>query len=144
MSFCSISVTMIPIKQIKAQLTRGFFKMYSSAFHAFTALDYTGLGFVTKEAFVNSMLIKNHLRLTPKELEPFFKHFNIFMNGNTLKFEAFKKLFFPNQSISSSNGFGRDEILEDNKALINSDMSIEDKAKVIEKRIRELDEKIKI
>jgi hypothetical protein len=66
-------------------------------------MDFTGLGFVTKDAFVNSMLVHNHLKLSLKDLDPLFKHYNLFINNQTLKLEAFKKLFFPNQSISGGN-----------------------------------------
>jgi len=38
-----------------------FKKMYRCTEDAFAALDFTGLGYVTKESFMNSIIIKNRV-----------------------------------------------------------------------------------
>ena len=70
--------------------------MYSSAENAFGALDFTGLGYVTEEAFMESIIVKERQPYTKEQISLFFKDQNIFMKGQKgITFDNFKKIFFP-------------------------------------------------
>ena len=117
--------------------------MYSCAEHAFAALDFTGLGYVTKESFLNSNVVTRKLKFTVEEYETFFKSYNMF-NEQTpgIILDNFKKIFFPKMYLV---GEDRDDD-EDLKAkeVRNQMYSAKDQQQdLIEKRLLNLDSKIK-
>jgi hypothetical protein len=67
--------------------------MYRSSDVAFGELDFSGLGYITEEAFLNSLPVK----LLPFSREDFKQYFavNNLFQGSGLPFDTFKKNFFP-------------------------------------------------
>jgi Ca2+-binding EF-hand superfamily protein len=67
--------------------------MYKNSDVAFGELDFSGLGYITEEAFIDSMPVKR----TPyklADLKMYFAENNLFQ-GSGLPFDTFKKNFFP-------------------------------------------------
>ena len=52
------------VREIKDALKREFVKMYRSAEDAYSALDFTGAGSITEEAFMKSVVVANRLKYT--------------------------------------------------------------------------------
>jgi hypothetical protein len=73
-----------------------FKKMYRCCEDAFAALDFSGLGYVTKESFFNSIVIKDRVTFSKEEVELFFKDFNLYgIDSDGINYDTFKKIFFP-------------------------------------------------
>lgn len=70
--------------------------MYSSAENAFAALDFSGTGFVKMDSFLSSIVVKERVKFSKKELLLFFQENNMFVaNSPGINFDGFKKYFFP-------------------------------------------------
>ena len=65
--------------------------MYRSAENAFADLDFTGLGYVTEKAFLESNLVKNRIPYTEEEIKSFFKEYNLF-GKNPKQMRKLKKM----------------------------------------------------
>jgi hypothetical protein len=48
--------------------------MYSGSENAFGALDFSGLGYITEEAFLNSIFVKERQPFSVDEIKMFFGH----------------------------------------------------------------------
>jgi len=70
--------------------------MYRSAEVAYAALDFTGLGYITEQAFMNCIIVKERLPFSTDQIKLYFKEYNLFpMNKKGIDFDNFKKNFFP-------------------------------------------------
>lgn len=70
--------------------------MYRCAENAYAALDKAGLGFVTKEAFMDSVVVKHRVPFTKEQLDLYFVENNLYARGSKgIDFDSFKKNFFP-------------------------------------------------
>ena len=79
--------------------------MYQSAEDAYSSLDFHGRGFVTPQTMLEHKILKDRLPYSQEEYEIFFKDINLFAlnleakggagEEKLLKFDAFKKIFFP-------------------------------------------------
>ena len=69
--------------------------MYGMAEKAFHALDFTGLGYITKESFLSSVVVKQKVPYTNEELDLFFNSYNMFLSDKGISLDDFKKIFFP-------------------------------------------------
>lgn len=70
--------------------------MYSSAENAFGALDFTGTGYISEDAFLDSVFAKERSPFSREQIQAFFREFNLFnKDGPGLAFDNFKKVFFP-------------------------------------------------
>lgn len=70
--------------------------MYKSAENAYAALDFTGVGYITEESFLNCFIVKDRLSYTVPEVREFFREYNLFnAESKGLNFDNFKKNFFP-------------------------------------------------
>ncbi len=70
--------------------------MYRGAEQAYGGLDFTGLGYITEEAFLQSNVVQTRLPYTREEIQMFFREFNLFSSSKKgLDFDDFKKNFFP-------------------------------------------------
>lgn len=84
------------VRRIRDKLQLEFKKMYSNADLAFSAIDFTGKGTITKADFLDSMIVQQKIKFTKAEIEQFFKSVNIFSTEEEgIIFDTFKKLFFP-------------------------------------------------
>ena len=70
--------------------------MYRSAEQAYASFDFTGLGYITEEAFLNSMIIKGRIPFPEDQIKMFFREYNLFDKRKAgMDFDTFKKNFFP-------------------------------------------------
>ena len=70
--------------------------MYRNAEYAYNTLDFTGLGYITKNDFMNSIIVKDRIPFSSEQIEIFFQEYNLFTPGkNGIDFDNFKKNFFP-------------------------------------------------
>jgi hypothetical protein len=86
------------VRAIRDKLRFELKKMFKSAEVAYASFDFSGLGYITEEEFINSKIVKNRISFSTKEIQLFFRDQNIF--GQTkdkpgMDFDAFKKYFFP-------------------------------------------------
>lgn len=56
-------------------------------------MDFTGIGLITEDDFLTSMICTK-VDFTPEELKDFFFLSNLFKSGG-MNFDSFKKTFFP-------------------------------------------------
>jgi len=70
--------------------------MYRNAEYAYNTLDFTGLGYITENDFMSSIIVKDRIPFTPDQIKVFFQENNLFTPGsNGISFDSFKKNFFP-------------------------------------------------
>lgn len=83
-------------RRIRDRLRFEFQQMYRCSENAYAAMDRVGDGYVTKEAFMNSAVVKHRLPFTKDQLELYFVEFNLFArDAKGIDFDNFKKNFFP-------------------------------------------------
>ncbi len=66
--------------------------LYRGPDKAYATMDFTGIGSITEEDFLKSMVVKR-MNFSTEELKDFFFLTNMFKNG--MNFDSFKKIFFP-------------------------------------------------
>ena len=70
--------------------------MFRCAESAYASFDFTGLGYVTEDAFLEHKLIQGRIPFSDSDIRIFFKDQNLFTSGKQgLEFDSFKKYFFP-------------------------------------------------
>jgi len=70
--------------------------MYRNAEYAYNTLDFTGLGYITENDFMNNIIVKDRIPFTSDQIKVFFQENNLFTRGsNGISFDSFKKNFFP-------------------------------------------------
>jgi len=118
--------------------------MYRNAEIAFSDLDFTGLGYVTETAFLESNLVKNRIPYSEEEIKAFFREFNMFgKNSKGMAVDEFKKSFFPHLYLVQEEP----DDFEENEAMENKEELINNKGKqpqVIEDRLKKLEIRLKI
>jgi hypothetical protein len=113
-------------RRIRDKLRKEMWYMYRSAENAFAELDFTGLGYVTEKAFLESYLVKNRIPFTEEEIKLFFKEYNLFgKNSKGMLMDEFKKNFFPHLYLVQEEP----DDVEENEALENKMELIKNKAK---------------
>lgn len=55
--------------------------MYRSPDYAFGALDFSGLGFITEHAFLNSHVVKERVPYSVAQIKEYFRENNLFNPG---------------------------------------------------------------
>ena len=119
--------------------------MYRNAEYAYSSMDFTGLGYINEEAFLESKTIQK-LPFSKDELRSFFREYNLFNkqnNGSGLSFDIFKKNFFPHLYMVQEEADDAD----DKVAIANKKELIENKAnqpQVIENRLIKLERRLKV
>lgn len=118
--------------------------MYSGAENAFGALDFNGKGFITEEAFLNSIFVKERQPFSQDEIKMFFRHQNLFNKTQpTLTFDNFKKIFFPHlYAVQEDPDDLEEKKAADFREQINNNW--EDQHVVLQKRLSQLEQKLKI
>jgi hypothetical protein len=71
--------------------------MYRSAEVAYGAMDFNGLGYISEQAFLDSMLVKNRMKeFSTGDMKLYFIENNLFPSDKPgISFDNFKKNFFP-------------------------------------------------
>jgi hypothetical protein len=70
--------------------------MYRSAEAAYACFDFSGLGYITEDAFLNHKLVKGRIPFSESDIKNFFLDQNLFnRHKKGLEFDSFKKYFFP-------------------------------------------------
>ena len=83
-------------RQIRDVLRKELKRMYGNAECAYNAIDFSGLGFITKDAFLNSIVVKQKVHFSMEEFQTFFNGYNMFTeNEGGISLDTFKKIFFP-------------------------------------------------
>lgn len=83
-------------RQIRDRLRKEFYAMFRNAEQAYAALDYTGTGHISEEAFMNSLIVSKRIPFTVEQVRLYFIDYNLFSKGSPgLDFDTFKKNFFP-------------------------------------------------
>lgn len=116
--------------------------MYSNAECAFNALDFSGLGFVTKQAFLESIIIKQKVHFTEDQFNAFFNGYNLFLEGDGISLDTFKKIFFPQLYLVQEDKDDAEDI-KANEMRSALDKHKDDQPKIIENRINALETAIK-
>lgn len=52
--------------------------MYRAAEVAYSAMDFTGLGFISEKAFLDNACVKNRVPFKEEDIILFFKEYNLF------------------------------------------------------------------
>jgi hypothetical protein len=69
--------------------------MFRSAEAAYASFDFSGLGFITEDAFINHNMVKGRIPFSESEVRSFLVDQNIFSRHREgLDFDSFKKYFF--------------------------------------------------
>ena len=70
--------------------------MYRSAEVAYADMDFSGLGYISEKAFLDSKVVSHRIPFSQEEIQMFFREYNLF-NSQTkgLDFDNFKKNFLP-------------------------------------------------
>jgi len=96
-------------------LRKEFEKMYKSAENAYAALDFTGIGYITEEAFLNSIVVKDRTSFTTAEIREYFNENNLFnAESKGINFDNFKKNFFPHLYLVQDDKDDLDDIAANN------------------------------
>lgn len=75
--------------------------MYRGPDKAYASMDFTGIGAIKEDDFMNSMIVKK-VDITADEFKDFFFLTNMFKNG--MNFDSFKKIFFPHLTLIQDDG----------------------------------------
>jgi uncharacterized protein YneF (UPF0154 family) len=130
-------------RQVRDRLRHELYKMYKNAENAYAALDFTGLGYVAEDVFLNSYLVRERLPFSKDQVQEYFKSNNLFAAGTKgLDFDTFKKNFFPNHYLVAED---KDDA-DDKQAFFNRqqiDTNIEKQPEIIEDRLQRLEAKLK-
>lgn len=68
--------------------------MYRTAEAAYGDIDFSGLGYISEKAFLDSKVAKMRTPFTEEEIVLYFRENNLFQ-GQGIDFDTFKKNFFP-------------------------------------------------
>jgi Ca2+-binding EF-hand superfamily protein len=118
--------------------------MYGNAECAFNAMDFSGLGYVTKQAFLESIVIKEKVSFNLEQFQTFFNVYNLFSEGtNGVSLDTFKKIFFPQLYLVQEDKDDSEEMkAKEMRQQIDNNRA--EQPKLIEQRIKDLEIKIKL
>jgi len=88
------------VKYVRTLLRKTIRALYLGAEKAFGAIDHTGLGYVTQDAFLQSY-VAQRVPLTSEEINEYFFLENVYKDGDrSLIYDKFKNLFFPHLTMA--------------------------------------------
>ena len=76
-------------------LRREFRNVYRGPDKAYASMDFSGVGHISEEGFLGSLVVRQRLDFSPEELRDFFLLADMFKGGGGMSFDSFKKTFFP-------------------------------------------------
>ena len=83
-------------RQIRDRIRHELRRMYKSSEEAYASLDFTGLGFISEQAFLESQIVKKRIPYSVEQVKMFFNDSNLFSGkDHGISFDTFKKIFFP-------------------------------------------------
>jgi hypothetical protein len=65
-------------RQIRDRLRKELWYMYRSAEKAYGDLDFSGVGFITEQAFLESKIIKMRVPFSEEDIKTYFRENNLF------------------------------------------------------------------
>jgi hypothetical protein len=69
--------------------------MYRSAELAYADLDFSGLGYISEQAFLECKVVQHRIPYSKEEIQMFFREYNLYNSSSPgLVFDNFKKTFF--------------------------------------------------
>ena len=117
--------------------------MYRQAEVAYSALDFSGLGYITMEAFLNCIIVKDRVPFSEEQIRLYFKEYNLFPDGKPgIDFDNFKKNFFPQHYLVQDPVDDAD----DRQAKANRDELVQNgprQTEVLKERLARLEAKLK-
>lgn len=131
------------IREIRDKIRKELRYMFRSAEMAYASFDFTGLGYITEEAFLTHKFVKSRIPFTEEEIKLFLRDQNIFnAQKQGLEFDSFKKYFFPHlylvqadpDDYDDKNAYLKKKELIENKD--NQPNIIEDRLMALEKRLK--------
>ena len=113
--------------------------LYRGPDKAYSSMDFTGIGSITENDFLQSMVVKR-LTFTIEELKDFFFLTNMFKNG--MNFDSFKKIFFPHLYLIQEDRESDNEKREkEEKTLMKKNKGKQ--PEIIEERLKKLEKLLK-
>lgn len=84
------------MRAVRDKLRKELKSTYHSTEGAYAAFDFSGLGYITEEMFLNHQLVVGRIPFTVDEIKTFFREYNLFSSAKPgIDFDSFKKFFFP-------------------------------------------------
>ena len=65
-------------RQIRDRLRKELWYAYRSALRAFGDIDFTGIGYITEKAFLESKVVKMRVPFSEEEIKMYFREYNLF------------------------------------------------------------------
>lgn len=117
--------------------------MYRSAENAYASFDFSGLGYITEEAFLDSQFIKGRIPFPIDQIKMYFREYNLFDKRKAgMDFDTFKKNYFPHLYLVQEDV----DDFEDKAAYQNKSELLKNNDKqpeVIQQRLIKLETKLK-
>lgn len=111
-------------RAIRDKLRKELWYMYRSAEQAYSSFDFTGLGYISEDVFLNSKIVKNRIPFSQEDIKVFFRDQNLFNSQSQgMDFDTFKKYFFPHLYLVQEDP----DDAEDKAAYMNKKHLIENK-----------------
>ena len=60
-------------RSIRDKLRKELYYMYRSAEQAYSAFDFSGLGYISEQTFLDSKIVQNRIPFTKEEIITFFR-----------------------------------------------------------------------
>lgn len=118
--------------------------MYRSAELAYADLDFSGLGYISEQAFLECKVVQHRIPYSKEEIQMFFREYNLYNSSSPgLVFDNFKKTFFAHLYLVQE---GKDDA-DDIEAREHKEELLKNKNEqplVIEERLKQLESKLKI
>jgi Ca2+-binding EF-hand superfamily protein len=131
------------VRKIRDILRKEFQRMYQSSENAYSALDFSGIGYITRESFFNNFIVKHKIKFSKEDIEEFLKGYNLFNSSEPgINFDNFKKVFFPHLYLVQDD---KDDLYDDQAKNIREYVlnNKEDLPQIIKQRLLNLEKKIK-
>eukprot|EP00347_Sterkiella_histriomuscorum_P012608 403367915 len=119
--------------------------VYRGPDKAYASMDFTGIGSIQEEDFLNSMIVKK-VDISLEEFKDFFFLTNMFKssnNGNGMNFDSFKKIFFPHLSMIQDGDAESDQERREKQERINMSNNKGKQPEIIQDRLRKLEKLLK-
>jgi hypothetical protein len=142
------------MKSFKRTLQRELKLAYRGPDKAYSALDFSGRGFILQEDFISSVVVARVSQgkvFNSGDLLEYFKNDNLFgTTGTALTFDKFKKTFFPKLFLIDESEESEDEKrAKQSKVLLKADNVLNDDNKelfpenVLAERLKKLERILK-
>ena len=66
------------MRQIRDRLRKEFQNMYRNAENAYNTLDFTGLGYIERDVFMNCIVVKDRIPWSQEQIKVYCSEYNLF------------------------------------------------------------------